>query len=158
MSKHYRYRTHNEKVSKAITEDAAAFLSAEISDFVIELRNELEEATPVDTGHGALNWLIRKSASNKEYGKRSFFPAHKEKRNYNQPTLTPIESGEDIAKNFDIRQGRGNLTVFNNVDYIIDINEGTHVVQSSKWRKPKLRDKIGFIEKTIARVEGKYGF
>lgn len=157
------YRTHNEKVGKDIADDIAIFINKKVSDFVIDMRNSLEDATPKDTTHGATNWLIRKRASNKEYGKRSYFPAHADRREYNQPTLSDAESGVSIAESFDIRKGAGNLTVFNNVDYITEINEGTHPAQQSSWNGSKatvsrLRGEIGFIEKTISRVEGKHGF
>lgn len=157
------YRTHNQKVSSDIADDVAKFLSEQTANFVIDLRNELENETVKDTTHGAINWLIRKRASGKEYGKRSYFPAHADKREYNQPTLSDTDSGVSIAENFDIRKGNGNLTVFNNVDYVVDINEGTHPAQQSDWNGSKstvsrLRGEIGFIEKTLSRVEGKHGF
>lgn len=157
------YRTHNQKVGKEITADLAKFLSEQTANFVIDLREELEQATPKDTKHGAINWLIRRRASSKEYGKRSYFPAHADKREYNQPTLSDNDSGVSIAKSFDIRKGAGNLTVFNNVDYVTEINEGTHPAQQSDWNGNKktiarLREEIGFIDKAISRVEGKHGF
>ena len=158
-----RYRTHNQKVGKDIADDIAKFINEKTANFVIELRDELEKETVKDTTHGAINWLIRKKASGKEYGKRSYFPAHSDRREYNQPTLSPNETGEMIAVDFDIRKGDDNLTVFNNVDYVTEINEGTHPAQQSKWNGDKttisrLRGEIGFIERTISKVEGKYGF
>lgn len=157
------YRTHNQKISKDIADDIAVYINKKVSDFVIDMRESLEQATPKDTTHGAINWLIRKRAGKKEYGKRSYFPAHADRREYNQPTLSDAESGVSIAESFDIRKGAGNLTVFNNVDYITEINEGTHPAQQSNWNGSKatisrLRGEIGFIEKTISRVEGKHGF
>lgn len=162
-----KYRTHNEKVGKDITDDLARFLSEQTASFVINLREELEQATPKDTGHGAINWLIRRRASGKEYGDRSDFPQfNPAERNYNQPTLSDNDTGVSIARGFDIRKGRGNLTVFNNVDYVTEINEGTHPAQQEDWIGNKktvarLRGYIGFIEdveKTVSRVEGKHGF
>lgn len=158
-----RYRTHNQKVSKDISDDLAKFLSEQTANFVIDLREELENNTPKDTKHGAINWLIRKRASSKEYGERSDFPEfNPEERKYNQPQLTPNETGETIAVDFDIRKGTGNLTVFNNVDYVTEINEGTHPAQQEDWIGSKatvaeLRTYIGFIERAVSRVEGKYG-
>ena len=156
------YRTHNQKIGKDITDDVAKFLSEQTANFVIDLREELEQATPKDTKHGAINWLIRKRASGKEYGKRSYFPAHADRREYDQPTLSDNDNGVSIAKSFDIRKGAGNLTVFNNVDYITEINEGTHPAQQSAWNGDKktvsrLRGYIGFIERAVSRVEGKHG-
>lgn len=156
-----RYRTHNKKTSEEIVDDIAKFVSEKTADFIIDLRNELEAETPKDTEHGAINWLIRKRAGTKEYGKRSPFPAPINKRNYNQPNLSPVETGEMIAVDFDIRDGNGNLTVFNNVDYVAEINSGTHPAQQPNWSKngaSSLIADIGFIEKTISKVEGKHGF
>lgn len=152
---------HNREISKEIIDDMAMYVSKDIGNFMIELREELENETPQDTKHGAINWLIRKRLSNKEYGQRSFFPAHSDRRNYNQPQLSDNDTGYLIAESFDIRKGNGNLVLFNNVDYIGEINEGSHPAQQSSWRNKatikRLLSYVGFIEKTVAMVEGKYG-
>lgn len=155
---------HNRSMSKEIVDDIARTVSEDIANFMIELRDELEKATPVDTTHGSINWLIRKRVSNIEYGERPVFPSPPDDRPYDQPTMTIQMQGVTTAVDYDIREGNGQLVVFNNADYLGWINGYSHPAQftwedrNGKERKPsRLVEYVGFIDNTIAKVEGKYG-
>lgn len=156
----FRYtQKRNKEVSDSITREIAKEISADIGYFMIDLRNALEDATPKETRHGAINWLIRKGVARKEYGERSMFPSKKPSRHYNQPMLSDSDTGIKVAENFDILSGRGMLVLTNTVDYITELNDGTSPFQDFKFGDLalKLEEHIGFIEKTIADVEGKHG-
>lgn len=160
-------RKHNRKIGEDITADIAKTISEDIADFVIELRDELEKATPKNSTHASINWLIRKQPNNQEYGERPDFPEFPEIEEHPQPNMDERALGITIAVDFDImKDKRKNLVVFNNVPYVSQINAGTHPAQRKwvdKYREEhnpstQLLGAIDFIEITRRKVADKHGF
>lgn len=140
----------------SIVNEITELYNDEVSSLAIDLRNELEMETPVDTTHASINWLIRQSPRRKEYGQRPELGGDRPP----QPTLNEAQTGEAIAKKYDIRKNRYGLSVVNYVPYLEEINEGTHPAQQDTWegKNPNpLRHKIGFVEKAIEKVKRKHG-
>lgn len=137
------------KVFESIADDIAEEFNAGVREFALGLREELQAATPIDTGHAENNWIIRKAARPTEYGERPHWRSRPL-----QPELDEDEIGITKVKEYDVRIHRNKLSIVNYVPYLWAFNQGTHPSQVNYER---YLDRIGFVEKAATIAEHKYG-
>lgn len=144
-------RIDNKEAIEALKERFTDTVNQQVANYITKLRNRLQIATPKDTKHGAINWLIRKYDVRKEYGDRPKLGQKKEKRPYNQPILSNSQTGEHNVIKFDItKKTDSNIKIINNVPYVYFINEGISVIPTHiqyEW----------FVKNTVNTVNAELG-
>lgn len=138
-----RYKTqikHLEKVKKNLTEDIKGYANEVVARFANKLADELSEATPKDTTHASINWIVRKDGSRgEEYGEPT--------TNWKRPPQPTREAlGARRTGRFSTRSTT--VQVMNVVPYVKAINDGTH-----PYQYPKLSDSQGFVDDIVAQQD-----